>query len=129
MTPSMQISTAIKHKTRWHTVTGTIDVDKLIKHLQALYISPDFDSDMNALWDIREANSSLVTKEDVTVLIDFVATQWGREAKNKMALVATRDMEYGMSRMYQIMLEGKTTSKVAIFKDIQEAENWIVKKQ
>lgn len=128
MSHSMQISTEIKGKTRWHAVTGTINIDDLIKHLQALYQSPDFDSDMNAVWDIRAANSSLVTKEDVNVLINFVVKQWGQNAKNKMALVAERDLEYGMSRMYQIMLEDKTTSKVAIFKDIQAAEDWIEQK-
>ncbi len=127
MTHSMHISTEIKNRTRWHAVTGTINVDELIKHLQTLYQSPNFDSAMNALWDIREANSSLVTKEDVTVLIDFLVKQWGHNAKNKMALVAARDLEYGMSRMYQIMLEGQTTSKVAIFKNMQEAEDWIAK--
>ena len=57
--------------------------------------------------------------------MEYVVKKWGTGGKSKAALVVSPDLEFGMSRMYQMMMEGATSSKVEIFKDTNEAQEWI----
>ena len=109
---------------RWHIVRGVIEVPKLAESLKGLYDSSDSYSQMNVFWDLQEADFSSVSSEDVQSLMGFVVKHWGRGGKSKAAIVVSRDLDYGMSRMYQLLMEGTTTNKIAIFKDKNEALVW-----
>lgn len=121
----MEISTQIKNKTRWHIVKGAINIEELTRHLKELYNSSNFDPDMNVFWDLREADFRSVSPENVHYFTNFVGQNWGKGGKSKAALVVSHDLGYGISRMYEIMMESKTSSGIAIFKDIDKAKEWI----
>ncbi len=123
----MEISTEInKEKNiRQHTIKGRIDVSKLIDFLKGIHTAPDFDLEMKVLCDLREADFASVASSDFKLISDNVGSKWGKDGKNKAALVATRDLDYGLSRMYQIMLGGVTPSSVTVFKDMDKAKAWI----
>ena len=101
----MEISTEINKKKniRCHIVRGVIDVRELTEYLKEIYNFSDFDSGMSVLWDLQEADFSSVSKEDVRSLMEYVGKQWGKGGKSKAALVVSHDLDYGLSRMYQIM--------------------------
>ncbi len=124
----MEISTEINknNNIRCHTIKGLIDASELIGFFEKLYSLPDFDLGMKALWDLREADFSALLPSDIRSIMDCVGQRWGKDGKSKAAIVASRDLDYGMSRMFQIMLDGETTSKVTVFKDINKAEEWLV---
>ena len=123
----MELSTEInKEKNiRYHVVTGPIDVDELINVLQAIYGATDFDPEMNVFWDLQKADSSAVSSDDVYRLKKYVSNKWGRGGNSRAALVVSREVDFGMSRMYQIMMEGDNPSKIKVFKDLHEAEQWL----
>ena len=123
----MEISTEInKEKNiRYHIVSGAIDVNELIKYLKGIYDASDFNSEMSVFWNLQKADSSAVSSKDVDILSEYVGRQWGKGGKSKAALVVSNDLDYGMSRMYQIMMEGPTHSKIQVFRDINEAEEWL----
>ena len=123
----MEISTEINKKKniRCHIVRGVIDVRELTEYLKEMYTSSDFYSGMNVLWDLQEADFSSISNEDVRSLMEYVGKQWGKGGKSKAALVVSHDLDYGLSRMYQSMMEGATSSKIDIFRDINEAKEWI----
>ena len=123
----MDISTEINKKKnmRWHIVKGAIDLRELTDYLKEIYNSPDFDSEMNVFWDLQEADFSCVASEDIRSFRDYVYKQWGVGGKSKAALIVSRTSDYGVSRMYQIMMENVTSSKIAVFRDRNEAKEWI----
>lgn len=49
----------------------------------------------------------------------------GQSGENKAALIVSQDIDYGMSRMYQILMEDITPGEISVFKNIDEAEEWI----
>ena len=123
----MEIFTKInKEKNlRQHCIKGLIDVPKLIDFLKGIHTAPDFDLEMKVLCDLRDADLTSVSSSDIKLISDNVGSKWGKDGKNKAALVATRNLDYGLSRMYQMMLGGITQSKVTVFKDIDKAQAWI----
>ena len=123
----MEISTEIKKEKniRYHIVSGAIDVNELIKYLKGIYDASNFNSEMNVFWNLQKADSSTVSSKDVDILSEYVGKQWGKGGKSKAALVVSHDLDYGMSRMYQMMMEGSTSSEVVVFKDINKAKEWI----
>ena len=62
---------------RRHEIRGTVRVRKLIEYLSGLYDSSQYRSDMNSLWDLRKADASSVTSEEVRALRDGGADRLG----------------------------------------------------
>lgn len=123
----MEILTEIDKKIslRKHIVKGLLDVAKLAGYLKELYKSEKTNSEMNSIWDLRGADFSLLSAEKVRSMMEYVGREWGKSGKNKAALVVSKDFDFGMSRMYQLMMEDVSSSKIAIYKDINEATEWI----
>jgi len=123
----MEISTEIdKQKNiRWHVVTGLIDVREVAEYLKGLYASSGSNSEMNVFWDLQGADFSAVSSEDIRSLMAYVGKIWGQGGRSKAALVVSNDLDFGLSRMYQIMMEGATSSTIEVFKDITAARRWI----
>ena len=123
----MEISTRFNEEEnlRIHKVEGTIDVDQIKEMLSALYNSPDYVPNMNALWDLRAADFTAVTTEQITSLTAIVEKYWGKGGQGKAALIVSRDLDFGLSRMYEMLLSGSSPDKVMVFRDYHEAENWL----
>lgn len=123
----MDITTEIdvKANLRIHKVTGDVTVKSIMAKLEQVYSEPDFDPEMNVLWDMREAKMSSVSSSDVEQLSNFVAGRWGTGGRSRAALVVSRDFEFGISRMYEIFLESRSATQVQVFRDFDEALLWI----
>ena len=80
---------------------------------------------MNVLWDLRIAGFSALSSDHVRGVMDFVSQNWGKEDGSKAALGVTNVLDYGMSRIHQIMQEGAASSSVGVFKDMNKAKEWI----
>ncbi len=127
MENNMNISTKINanKNLRIHSVEGNIDTDELTKFLKNLYNSDEINPAMNVFWDLRKANFSKVSSSQVRNFTEFVGKNWGVGGENKAALIVSKDLDYGLSRMYQMLMDNTSQSKISIFKDMDEAEKWI----
>ena len=114
-------------KLRSHIIKGIIDVAELTLYLKQLYSKSAYNLELNVFWDLREADFSSVSSEEVRSFMNYVSIKWGKSGKNKAALIVSQDLAFGMSRMYQMLMENSTPSQIAIFKDIDEAKKWIMK--
>ena len=123
----MKISTNINSKKniRMHLIEGYIDTMELIEYLKNVYNSTDFIPDMNVFWDLRKADFSKISSSEVRNVMEFVSKGWGKSGKSKAALIVSKDLDYGLSRMYQIMMDSASKNEISIFKDVEEAEKWI----
>jgi hypothetical protein len=123
----MEISIYIDPKAgiRENKVKGQIDIEKLIEFLKELYEKPEFDTNMNVIWDLGEADFSAVASSDVRTVMELVGKKWGVEGKSKAALVVSKEVDFGLTRMYEILMSGATSSKVMVFKNMEKAREWL----
>ena len=104
---------------------GAIVFDELIAFLNDVYNSPGSETAMHVLWDLRDADFGTVSADGIKSLMEFVSRRWGTDGANRAAVVVARDLDYEMSRNYQLMMDGATSSAVEVFKDIDSARTWI----
>ena len=110
---------------RLHIVEGKIIFKELAESLTNMYEDPNFDKSLNALWDLRGTDVSAFTADHVRQIADLVAREWGRNEKFKTALVVSDDFSYGMTRMYELLLDSKMSSKIKIFRNMKTAREWL----
>ncbi len=110
---------------RIHTVTGEVTADDFRTALTKVHTSPDSQSTMNGLWDLRAATGDFSTV-DIDRMADFVGSQWGNIGPHKIALVVSRDVDFGLARMYEQLLEMQSTIELMVFRDSEEATRWLI---
>ena len=109
---------------RIHKLSGEVNLPQFQDALRELYVSPQFSPDMNALWDIRQADFSKVTQNDVRSLMQVVATHWGKDGKCRAAIVVAGMAEYGICRMYESQFGHAAPCKIKVFLDMELAWKW-----
>jgi len=108
-----------------HTVTDEITFEEVKSSYEAILSHPDFQEDMNSIWDIRNADASKFDSQDVIRLARYFETQIKNRAEYKVAVIVSRDLEYGLSRTYQVAA-ADLPSKIEIFINIEDAKKWVM---
>ena len=114
----------LEKSVRIHQVSGVVNLSEFEEGLRALYASPKFNPDLNALWDVRQADFSNVSPNDVRSLMQMVASHWGKDGKCRAAIVVAGMAEYGISRMYESQFGPAAPCKIKVFMDIELAWKW-----
>ena len=114
-----------KDNLRVHKVVGELTTDGLLEALEGVYSSPEFEPDMNVLWDVREARVPSMSSSDIQRVSELVAKHWGTGGTSRAALVVSKDFEFSLSRMYQVFLESRISTQVRVFRSFDEALEWI----
>jgi hypothetical protein len=83
---------------------------------------------MHRLWDLREANLAAWTAPEIRLGIDEIAgrTSEGAGEGLRVAGLVTRDLEFGVTRMFESMAGGKLPMRYAVFRDEERAIEWLV---
>lgn len=129
MGKKMEVNTRIDkdNNLRMHTVVGYVSKNELFSKLLEIYASPDFNPDMNTLWDVRCADFKSVVMSDVLEAVDFVQEQWKTGKPIRVAFLVASEMDYTLATMYETLLEENAKLKNRIFRNIDEALNWLNK--
>jgi hypothetical protein len=108
-----------------HTVTGNMTYEGIKSSYEAAVLThPDFQDDMNSIWDIRDADASQFDSHDVIKIARYFETRTKDRAKYKVAVIVARDLEYAVSQKYQVAA-ADLPAKVDIFIDLEAAKRWI----
>ncbi|MCJ7773864.1 MAG: hypothetical protein MUP22_12120 [Desulfobacterales bacterium] len=78
------------------------------------------------LWDFTEADLSNITTEEFKNIAEVVKIKSDLRDRGKSALVFSRDLEFGLGRMFEVFskLEG-TQFEFQSFRNIEEAKKWL----
>ena len=109
----MEINTKIdkKNNLRIHTVKGCVSKEKLFSILPEIYASPDFNPDMNALWDVRCADLRSVVMSDVVETCAFVQAQWEDGRPIRVAFLVGSEVDHTLATMYETLSTGSAKLK------------------
>ena len=107
-------------KTRGDTTPDDIEASLL-----QVFTSPDWSNGKNILYDNRLENLDKLSSDDVQ-RISLKFTQFNDKlANSKIALVMSKDVAYGLARMWENYTETTATFKTNIFRSIENALQWI----
>ena len=109
-----------------HTVTGEITFEEIKSSYEAVRTHTDFHKDIYTIWDIRDADASKFDSQDVIRLARYLETQIKNRAVYKVAVIVSRDLEYGLSRMYQVAA-ADLPAKIGIFINLEDAKKWLTR--
>jgi len=108
-----------------HTVTGNMTYEGIKSSYEAALLThPDFQDDMNSIWDIRGADASKFDSHDVIKIARYFETQTKNRAEYKTAVIVSKDLEYGLSKIYQVAA-ADLPAKIGIFNNLEAAKEWV----
>lgn len=107
-----------------YTVTGKMTVEEIKSSYESVRSHPDFQENMNSIWDIRGADASKFDSQDVIKVARYFETQTKNRAVYKTAVIVSRDLEYGLSKIYQVAA-ADLPAKIGVFNNLEEAKKWV----
>ena len=104
------------------TAYGAFDDADMREMIQRYATHPDIVPGSVSLVDLRGVADYRITAECIREMADFTV---GRPTRfRKRAIVAADDLQFGMSRMYQMLRDG-TPAEQRLFRDVDEARRWL----
>ena len=121
----MIVNTVVDGAVMIHTVTGNMTYEGIKSSYEAALLThSDFQDDMNSIWDIRDADASKFDSQDVIKIARYFETQTKTRAEYKTAVVVSRALEHGLSKMYQVAA-ADLPAKIGIFNNLEAAKEWV----
>lgn len=107
------------------TCTGAITMTDIRDAFLEMLDDPAFRPGANMLWDFRTIEKGAATEEEIVDLVSMVKENQPRRGSGyKVALLADKDLFYGLTRMYQAY-SGSLPFEVMAFRSMDEASQWL----
>jgi hypothetical protein len=109
-----------------HAVSGMLDIDEVVSALERIVNHPLFRPGAHVLWDFSGARSGNLDARELRNLVRQVGERMdGRGEGYKTALVAPRDVDYGLARMYEAYAS-ELPVELCVFRSSGEAWDWLL---
>jgi glutathionyl-hydroquinone reductase len=105
------------------TVSGSFTVQDIFDELDRYYAGH---ATMLILWDITRADLSSWQADQIISLVKKAKGYSHLRADGKTAIVIRKNLNYGISRMFQSYAENdKIEFEIKVFRDIEKAKEWL----
>lgn len=102
------------------TVIGEVGFEEQRDFVQELLSDPALPNPVKILRDTRKQVGLIGSRKNLQQMISFTKTS----VLARMAIVATEDLIFGMSRVFRAHVEDET---VSVFRDLDEAREWLLR--
>ena len=121
----MEIQFDVEKNIAYIKLSGLL-TKKDIAYAFDLCVSDDkYRKGMARLWDFRDADLSSFDYESVVEMSEYSLKYPPGIGDVKVAFVTQRDLEFGLSRVFESVSPAKTP--ISVFRSIDEAEDWLRK--
>lgn len=107
-----------------HIITGPLMLKEIKLATLELYNDPHFQTTMNILVDLRNGTVRNLSQQDIEEFVALNIQMGHRRGAGHSAIVAFRDIDFGIARQLQSMLDN-TPRKLGVFRDYQLAVEWL----
>lgn len=107
------------------TFSGRVEDSDLIGAYAQLLRDPDYDHGADDLVDLRGVEHFGVTQAGLENIMALFAPVDQLGIPTRLAIVAPGDQVYGVSRMYQTLRGDDVPEQIAVFRDMNAAEDWL----
>jgi hypothetical protein len=104
-------------------LSGRLDRDTIVAALDRTVSHEKYQTGMARLWDFRDADLSFLRSETIAEMGSYSLKYSPGIRDVKVAFVTRRDLEYGLTRMFEMLAEAETP--VGVFRDLAKAETWL----
>ncbi|HSQ85074.1 MAG TPA: hypothetical protein VLM43_10140 [Desulfobacterales bacterium] len=106
------------------TVKGVLSFDNAMPVIKAFY---EGDPTKHVVWDMTNITEVQLTSEEVIKIATFGPRTEGKREIGKTALVAHKDILFGLSRMFETHSDMVNSPyPVMVFRSIEQAYKWLV---
>ena len=105
-------------------LSGQLNREVILEAFDLTVSDKRYKSGMGRLWDFREADLSSIESKDIVEMAQYSLRFPSGINDVKVAFVTSSDLEYGLSRMFEISSGAKTP--INVFRSIDEAEKWMM---
>ena len=104
-------------------VVGPVSLQDACDELDRYYAGP---FTKLILWDLTRAGISSYKTEHIIALVRKVKQYHHLRKGGKTAMVISKDLNYGLTRMYQAHAEGEELDfEIRVFRDMEKAKEWL----
>jgi len=83
---------------------------------------------LHEIYDARSLKGKRLTFEEMNMLAGYLSKYSDKRASgSKTAIVVSKDVDFGLSRMISILTEGTTSYDIQVFRNMDEAHQWLAK--
>ncbi len=99
---------------------------KLAEMLEALNAYGKGGVTLNELYDVRQLAGERISAEDIEAVANYFK-QYGRVRpdNSKTAILVTNELDYGLSRMIQLLTDGSVPFRINVFRTLESAMAWL----
>ncbi|MGB2592048.1 MAG: hypothetical protein WAJ96_15440 [Candidatus Acidiferrum sp.] len=105
--------------------TGIFNLEDARLHQERLLADPDFDPSYAQLLDFTHTTQIDLTAADIHQL----ALRNIFSPNSRRAILVPNDLAYGLGRMYEILREASGERGIRIFRNLEDALDWVLSKQ
>ena len=105
-------------------LSGKLSREVILNAFDLTVSDKRYKNGMGRLWDFRDADLSSLDTETITEMAQYSLRFPPGINDVKVAFVTSRDIEYGLSRLFEISSKSKTP--IEVFRGMDEAENWMI---
>ena len=78
------------------------------------------------LYSTSGLSGKRLSSEELSMLADYLSLYKNvRQPGSKTAIVASKDLDYGLSRMISNLIEGRTVYNIRAFRNMDDARRWL----
>jgi hypothetical protein len=103
---------------------GETTIAQIAEMLGELIRDPHYSRSLNILSDLRELTSSYTYKE-MHAVVDGFPDPGELVGTTKSAVVVSKEVTYGMGRIWASITEDKTVATAQVFRNMEEALEWL----
>jgi len=107
------------------TAEGVILADDVVQAVDNFYRGK---VTLHVLWDFSSADVSQITGTDIERIVQLSVLHGEIRMGGKTAVVATEDLTFGLSRVYEMIKETEHLPfQTSVFRSVDEAYAWVSK--
>ncbi|MCL7486910.1 MAG: hypothetical protein M8357_01890 [Desulfobulbaceae bacterium] len=105
-------------------LSGPLCLDQLEKCYVEIINHPQWKPDTDILWDAQQCIFDHLDSEDLNSIGTMTLKYKEKRGRGKAAWVVAREIDFGVSRMFDILSEGKVAFHFRVFKNMQNARQF-----
>jgi len=105
-------------------LSGLLIKEVIFRALDSTVSDRRYKKGMGRLWDFRDADLSLLDLDVVKEMAQYSLRFPPGINDVKVAFLTSRNLEYGLSRMFELLSHAKTP--IHVFRAMDEAEKWMM---
>lgn len=106
-------------------ITGELKFEYFDKFYTDLIKNENWEKDKHVLWDLRQCNFDSLNSFNLESISYMISRHEPERGKGKSAIVVTRNVDYGIARMFELINENRFKFNFMIFKAMDEAIQWL----